>query len=70
MYLTELKTSFHDCLPGRYKVAVKVVDIFGNDTMKIVDVSVGKEPPMNANKRESKNISVHLRVFAVNKGGS
>src|SRR3989338_8616845 len=38
----ELKTPFYDCQPGRYKVAVKVVDIFGNDTMKIVDVSVGK----------------------------
>ncbi len=37
----ELKTPFHDCHPGRYKVAVKVVDIFGNDTMKIIDVSVG-----------------------------
>jgi DNA modification methylase len=37
----ELKTPFHDCVPGRYKVAVKVVDIFGNDTMKIIDVSVG-----------------------------
>jgi DNA modification methylase len=36
----ELKTPFHDCLPRRYKVAVKVVDIFGNDTMKIIDVSV------------------------------
>ncbi len=38
----ELKTPFYDCQPGRYKVAVKVVDIFGNDTMKIVDVSVGR----------------------------
>lgn len=37
----ELKTPPHDCIPGRYKVAVKVVDIFGNDTMKIIDVSVG-----------------------------
>jgi len=37
----ELKTPFHDCSPGRYKVAIKVVDIFGNDTMKIIDVSVG-----------------------------
>ncbi len=36
----ELKTPFHDCAPGRYRVAVKVVDIFGNDTMKIIDVSV------------------------------
>lgn len=37
----ELKTPFHECAPGRYKVAVKVVDILGNDTMKIIDVSVG-----------------------------
>jgi DNA modification methylase len=25
---------------GRYKIAVKVVDIFGNDTMKVIDVGV------------------------------
>ncbi|MFH1079587.1 MAG: site-specific DNA-methyltransferase [Pseudomonadota bacterium] len=37
----ELKSVFHECTPGRRKVAVKVVDIFGNDTMTIVDVSVG-----------------------------
>jgi hypothetical protein len=36
----ELKTPFHECKPGRYKIAVKVVDIFGNDTMKIVEVGV------------------------------
>ena len=38
----ELKTPYYDCQPGRYKVAVKVVDIFGNDTMKIIGVSVGR----------------------------
>jgi len=38
----ELKSVFHECSPGRRKIAVKVVDIFGNDTMTIVDVSVGK----------------------------
>ena len=27
----------------RVKIAVKVVDIFGNDTMTIVDVPVGKK---------------------------
>ena len=37
----ELKSVFHECAPGRRKLAVKVVDIFGNDTMTIVDVSVG-----------------------------
>ena len=37
----ELKSVFHECKPGRRKIAVKVVDIFGNDTMTIVDVNVG-----------------------------
>jgi hypothetical protein len=37
----ELKSVFHECTPGRRKIAVKVVDIFGNDTMTIVEVSVG-----------------------------
>ena len=36
----ELKSVAHECPPGRRKVAVKVVDIFGNDTMTIVEVSV------------------------------
>ena len=27
--------------PGRYTVAVKVIDIFGNDTMTLVSVTVG-----------------------------
>ncbi|MBM4311215.1 MAG: site-specific DNA-methyltransferase [Deltaproteobacteria bacterium] len=36
----ELKSAWHECPPDRYKVAVKVVDIFGNDTMKIIDVGV------------------------------
>lgn len=31
----------HECPPGRRKLAIKVVDIFGNDTMTIVDVNVG-----------------------------
>jgi hypothetical protein len=31
---------FHECAPGRRKIAVKVVDIFGNDTMTIVDINV------------------------------
>lgn len=34
----ELTSVFHECLPGRRKIAVKVVDIFGNDTMTIVEV--------------------------------
>jgi len=36
----ELSSVFHECAPGRRKLAVKVVDIFGNDTMTIVDVSI------------------------------
>ncbi len=36
----ELRSVAHECLPGRRKIAVKVVDIFGNDTMTILDVMV------------------------------
>jgi hypothetical protein len=36
----ELKSAFHECLPGRRKIAVKVVDIFGNDTMKVIEVNI------------------------------
>ena len=37
----ELTSVFHECAPGRRKIAVKVVDIFGTDTMSIIEVSVG-----------------------------
>lgn len=37
----ELTSVAHECTAGRRKVAVKVVDIFGNDTMTIVEVNVG-----------------------------
>ena len=37
----ELKSIAQEVSPGRRKVAVKVVDIFGNDTMTILEVSVG-----------------------------
>jgi DNA modification methylase len=38
----ELTTALHAYdRPGRYTVAVKVIDIFGNDTMTLVPVSVG-----------------------------
>ena len=30
----------HECTPGPRKLAVKVVDIFGNDTMTIVEVTI------------------------------
>lgn len=36
----ELTSVFHECPPGRRKLAVKVVDIFGNDTMTIVEVTI------------------------------
>jgi site-specific DNA-methyltransferase (adenine-specific)/adenine-specific DNA-methyltransferase len=38
----ELKTITHTyAKPGRYTVAIKVIDIFGNDTMTLVPVNVG-----------------------------
>ncbi len=37
----ELTSVFWECSPGRRKVAIKVVDIFGNDTMKIIPVTIG-----------------------------
>lgn len=37
----ELTSVAHECTSGRRKIAVKVVDIFGNDTMTIVEVNVG-----------------------------
>ena len=36
----ELTSVFHECATGRRKLAVKVVDIFGNDTMTIVEVRI------------------------------
>lgn len=37
----ELQSVFNEYVaPGRYKVAVKVVDIFGNDTTKVIEVSI------------------------------
>ena len=38
----DLTTAMHTYdRPGRYTVAVKVIDIFGNDTMTLIPVSVG-----------------------------
>ena len=37
----ELKSAPKEVMPGRRKVAIKVVDIFGNDTMSIIEVNVG-----------------------------
>jgi len=37
----ELKTNFHEYPERkRYKIAIKVVDIFGNDTMKVIEVNI------------------------------
>ena len=36
----ELTSVAQEVLPGRRKIAVKVVDIFGNDTMTIIEVQV------------------------------
>ncbi len=36
----ELISVAHECQKGRRKIAVKVVDIFGNDTMKVIDVNI------------------------------
>ena len=36
----ELTSIAHECPSGRRKIAVKVVDIFGNDTMKVIEVKV------------------------------
>lgn len=37
----ELTSVAHECPSGKRKIAVKVVDIFGNDTMTIVEVNAG-----------------------------
>jgi len=39
----ELKSIFKELPPGKRKVAVKVVDIFGNDTMKVIPVTIGEK---------------------------
>ncbi|MEA2046724.1 MAG: hypothetical protein U9N48_09455 [Euryarchaeota archaeon] len=38
--MTVMESSLHECKPGRHKLAVKVVDIFSNDTMTIEDVNI------------------------------
>lgn len=38
----ELMSVAHEVTPGRRKIAVKVVDIFGNDTMTIVEINIGR----------------------------
>ena len=36
----ELTSVYQEVPKGRRKIAVKVVDIFGNDTMKVIEVTV------------------------------
>ena len=36
----ELTSMAYECTPGRRKIAVKGVDIFRNDTMKILEVGI------------------------------
>lgn len=36
----ELTSVFRECEKGRKKIAVKVVDIFGNDTMKVIEIKL------------------------------
>ncbi len=49
----ELMSIFHECQPGRRKLAVKVVDIFGNDTMKIVKSAWEAD-------HEKRGLTIHL----------
>jgi len=56
----EFTSVFHPCEPGRRKIAVKVVDIFGNDTMTIVEVDVAgvvRKKGISANKKAT---TVHI----------
>ena len=46
----ELTSVYRECPSGRRKIAVKVVDIFGNDTMTIIEVNVGSDVHPKANK--------------------
>lgn len=48
----ELKSVAKECVPGRRKIAVKVVDIFGNDTMTIVEVSLGNGTNQASNTKK------------------
>jgi DNA modification methylase len=36
----DLKSNFKELTTGKHKIAIKVVDIFGNDTMKIIEVNI------------------------------
>ena len=36
----KLRNVAHECTPGRRKIAVEVADIFGNETMTILEVGI------------------------------
>ncbi len=36
----ELKSTEHECKSGERKIAIKVVDLFGNDSMKVIKVTI------------------------------
>jgi adenine-specific DNA-methyltransferase len=36
----ELTSAFKDVKKGKMKIAVKVIDIFGNDTTKVIEVNI------------------------------
>ena len=36
----ELKSTEHECKSGKRKIAIKVVDLFGNDSMKVIKVTI------------------------------
>lgn len=36
----ELTSVSKECTPGRRKIAIKIVDIFGNDTTKVIEITV------------------------------
>ena len=55
--VTVVESSFHECKPDRRKLAVKVVDIFGNDTMTIVDVNMGGKTANERKLKENSNYS-------------
>ncbi|MEK7130081.1 MAG: DNA methyltransferase, partial [Patescibacteria group bacterium] len=36
----ELTSAFKDAQKGKMKIAIKVIDIFGNDTTKVIEINV------------------------------
>ena len=38
--MLELTSAFKDALKGKMKIAIKVIDIFGNDTTKVIEVNI------------------------------